>query len=265
MFQTLATLINRLAYETLEEHGVLGWGAPVPAFGNPQHAKMATVGINPSNREFVDAAGHELRGSARRFHSLASLEIPSWLDVDSGHLDRVLGSCEQYFSVNPYEGWFNRMDEVLRSTGYSLYGEEAMACHLDLLPYATVDKWTDLSTRTRGILLDSTSDVLGLLLRDSSIGLLVLNGRTVVDRFSELSDAALTRRKMPGWSLRRRVGAGVPGYSYVGEVSRIGRIGIGRSVRVIGYNHNIQSSFGVTRRVIDNIQRWVGRRTAEFF
>ncbi len=38
----------------------ISWASPVPSFGNISRSNIATLGINPSNREFVDENGHEL-------------------------------------------------------------------------------------------------------------------------------------------------------------------------------------------------------------
>ncbi len=50
-------------------HGSL----PVLAFGDLFKAGIATVGLNPSRREFLDNHGRELDGPKRRFETLGSL------------------------------------------------------------------------------------------------------------------------------------------------------------------------------------------------
>src|SRR5690606_8657466 len=137
---TLVTLLDRLTDETAREAQVIPWGCPVPAFGDPAAARVATLGLNPSNREFVDDEGVELVGAARRFHTLTSLGLSSWDDADADHLDRILVSCRDYFTGNPYDRWFRRLDTVVSATGASFYDPASPACHLDLVPYATVRK-----------------------------------------------------------------------------------------------------------------------------
>jgi hypothetical protein len=108
-------------------------------------------------------------------------------------------------------------------------------------------------------------DTLGLLLKDSSIQLLILNGSTVARTFEEISDVAFTVREMPGWSLPRRSGGGVGGLSYKGVVRSVGGVATGRDILVLAYNHNIQSSFGVTWKVQHEIMKWIAREAAKIF
>jgi hypothetical protein len=106
-------------------------------------------------------------------------------------------------------------------------------------------------------LLDFAGDTLGLLLRDSPINVLVLNGQTVVNTVEEVSGASLERKDMLDWTLPRKAGSGVRGVAYFGKVRRISGIELGREVTVLGFNHNIQSSFGVTREVKAHIRHWI--------
>jgi len=73
MHLALMTLLNRMDSAAFDGTSVIRWGAPVPSFGDLSSSLVATVGLNPSNREFVDVAGHELRDTYRRFHTLGSL------------------------------------------------------------------------------------------------------------------------------------------------------------------------------------------------
>ena len=62
---------------------------------------------------------------------------------------------------------------------------------------------------------------------------------------------------MSEWSLPRRDSAGVAGIAYKGMIDEISGVSLSRPVLVLGYNHNIQSSFGVTGEVIGGIRAWV--------
>src|SRR5262249_7318415 len=148
-------------------------------FGDLATARVATLGINPSNREFVDEWGRELQGDQRRFHTLRSLQLASWADADADHLRRIVDSCRDYFVHNPYDRWFKRLDFVISGTGTSFYDPERPACHLDVIPFATSRKWTALTRRQRLNLLELSRDTLGLLLRHASLRVLILNGQSV--------------------------------------------------------------------------------------
>ena len=69
----IINLVSRLADDRIINSSVISWGSPVPSFGDLSNASIATIGLNPSNLEFVDEKGKELDGSRRRFHTLNSL------------------------------------------------------------------------------------------------------------------------------------------------------------------------------------------------
>lgn len=200
----------------------------------------------------------ELRGAERRFHTLQSLALDSWLEADARHLSMILDSCRTYFQTNPYDRWFRKLDEVVAGANASFYDESASACHLDLVPYATAEKWTGLRSRERDTLLSITGDTLGQLLRDSQIRVLILNGMSVVRGFEQLAGVQLSSEEVPAWTLPRRRGSGVRGIAFAGRVDRIASTRLNHRLLVLGYNHNLQSSFGVTSRVVHEIRAWIG-------
>jgi hypothetical protein len=263
LYPALTTLIDRLDNPRISKTGVIRWGAPVLSFGDLSEARVATLGLNPSNLEFVDRFGDELHGTARRFHTLASLGLRTWADVDVRHLRLILESCCQYFLGNPYDRWFKKLDQVVVGAGASFYDPDRSACHLDLIPYATTSKWTELTRRQRATLLNLAGDTLGLLLRDSEVRVLILNGKSVVEQFQEASGISLERESMACWSLNRRPKPNVMGVAYRGLVSAISGIPLAHEILVLGYNHNLQSSFGVTNEVIFAIRDWISQAVSE--
>jgi hypothetical protein len=258
MHTTLATLLNRLDRPEMAQSSVIPWSSPVPSFGDLSNSAVASLGLNPSNREFMDERGEELDGGVRRFHTLNSLGLNSWSEADNYHMRLILDSCRSYFQNNPYDGWFKRLDEVVSATGASFYDQHRQACHLDLIPYATERKWTDLETSNKNMLLDVSSDTLGLLLRDSAIQVLLLNGQTVVNKFQNIAGVRLARAKVDSWSLSREGKRCVEGFAYYGTIRSVSSIQLSRDLLVLGYNHNLQSSFGVTKAVIRAISEWIG-------
>jgi hypothetical protein len=62
---------------------------------------------------------------------------------------------------------------------------------------------------------------------------------------------------MMGWSLPRQSNGGVTGFAYQGVVQNLAGIKLQKELFVLGFNHNLQSSFGVTRQVTDAIKRWI--------
>ena len=161
----------------LGETDVIPRASPVPSFGAPE-SQVATLGLNPSHREFVDNSGNPLLGNARRLHTLDSLGLTSWSQAEDCHIQRIWDDCRSYFSKNPYNRWFKPLDGVISDAGFSYYADSLKsACHLDLVPYATCRKWTELEKGQQSKLLNTSADTLGHLLRDSSVRVLILNGR----------------------------------------------------------------------------------------
>ena len=263
MHTTLATLVARLEGSALSETNVIRWGAPVPSFGDVLRSKVATLGLNPSNREFLDESGEELAGERRRFPTLSSLQLESWSDASAQHLEKIVYSCRTYFQENPYNQWFGRLDKVISSTDASYYGDMFRACHLDLIPYATSCKWNELTVQQRSKLFEASQDVLGRLLRGTPVRLLILNGTSVVSNFEEITNIELEKSKKPEWALPRQKGKDVMGYSYAGDTRSISGIPLGHQIRVLGFNHNIQGSFGVTTEVVESIRDWIGKLSQE--
>jgi len=261
----LSDLLCRLGRPSLEEASVIQWAAPVISFGDLSSSRVATLGLNPSNREFVNAQGQELVGNARRFHTLTSLGLDSWSQVEERHLDLILESCIGYFHGNPYDSWFKALERLFVDAGASYYGMFANACHLDLVPYATTTKWGALSSRQRSSLLRESGDVLGLLLRQSDVEVIVLNGQSVIENLKVIAECSFRKKPVQAWMLPRKNSRGVEGFAYTGKVSRICGVDLEREVSLLGYNHNIQSSFGVTSQVRQGIQKWISNSALEVF
>lgn len=261
----LTGLLNLLDERGPRENDVLAWASPIPLFGSLENARVATLGINPSNREFVTAAGVELEGAARRFHTLTSLGLNSWSELDTRQMDLLLESYQSYFRKNPYDVWFKPLNSVVEGTGFSYYDDSAHACHLDLVPFATASKWSELRMLQRSALLRLAAGTMGALLRDSSVDVLILNGSGVVREFESVNELALTREERPAWNLGGGNGRPIAGIAYSGLVDRIAGVDLGRQILVAGFNVNLQSSYGVTRSATRAIADWVGRIAKDWF
>lgn len=242
--------------------GAIPWASPVLAFGDPVTSKVATLGLNPSNLEFVDRDGNELQPPHHRFESLTTLGAKDWESVRKQDLRKVWSACEGYFHRNPYDQWFKQLEKVLVDTGASYYsslGESA--CHLDLVPFATSKKWSALGGAEQEALVQLGTPTLVRTILASDIRVLILNGSTVVREFNRLiGDHSLQARIQGDWALQ---GGRVSGIAHIGRVSKLGALQLDRELLVLGYNHNIQSSFGVTNEVVSHIATWVGRSAAQ--
>lgn len=205
MYSTLRTLIKHLDSSAIAETGVIPWACPVPVFGDLSSARVATLGLNPSKREFLDKSGQELPEVLRRLHTLRSLDLGSWSEADSRRQDMILESCHGYFLGKSYD-WFKKLDQVLAGTKALYYCVSHKACHLDLVPFATDPKWGDLKRRQQSALLAIAGDTLGLLLRDSPVRILILNGGGLVRQFQKIAGTDLEKLEMPSWALHWKSG-----------------------------------------------------------
>ena len=262
--ETLAALVDRLDSTESQTARCIPWSSPVPVFGDWNLADVATLGINPSNREFVDAFGNELDEAERRFHTLSSLGLRDWGDADVRHLERISEACRGYFTRNPYDRWFKRLEYVISGVDASFYGGANGACHFDFIPFATEAKWGTLSTHEQNLLLTASGDTLGKMIRNSRAQILVLNGAAVVRMFERFAGTHLEVEEIEDWSLARKNGHPVRGIAYTGVVESLTDIDLGFERLVLGFNHNLQSSFGVSNRHYLAIRDWVASKVQEF-
>nr|BAM62548.1 putative uncharacterized protein 6 [uncultured microorganism] len=221
-------VIARLRRPLPAEYVVRG-STPVLSFGNALDATVATLGLNPSRREFLDRNGRLLSGTARRLETLRSLGVPNLVSVSQSTLRRVINGCNNYFTVNPYR-WFDQPESTLQSVGASYY--DGSACHLDLVQWATDPTWGKIPNRTiRNRLLKEDAAFLREQLTTGSFRLLLINGRGVVRPFQRMMGISLR----PAGSVKSR--------SVESRMS-LGRLPFG--TKVIGWSVNVQSSYGVS-------------------
>lgn len=213
---------------------------PVVAFGNPELAAVATLGINPSASEFLKD-GKLLSGQHRRLATLASLNAHRLDLLDDAQVATVIAECAAYFQRRPYRRWFNPLNQLLRiSTTTSYY--DGTACHLDLVQWATDPVWRRIANKqVRRLLLDEGLPHLRALLGRDNVQLVLLNGRQVIN---EVEGAGLVTLCEVGTILMGRVGCLL--YE-----------GLDQHVRWIGWSTNLQSSFGVSSSFKQELADWI--------
>ena len=229
--ETLATMIDQLDSAALAGTSVIPWASPVPSFGDTR-SRLATLGLNPSPLEFVDDYRYRtpLRGHYRRLHTLESLGLASWSDAEDRHIKQIWDACRSYFSNNPYDRWFKPLDDLISDSGFSYYAPLASACHFDLVPFATYDTWSRLSYEQQTRLRRASADTLGQLLRDSSVRILILNGRSVINEFQSTADCRLRENYLRVSTAR----------VYQGVIDTLSSIPLGREVHILGFSAYIQ-------------------------
>lgn len=253
--EILDSLIRTLSSNLIDATSIIKWASPVICFGDITKSTVATVGLNPSDLEFVDSDGNELINS-RRFLTLSSLGLDDWTQIEPTHLDSILQYNLNYFENNPYKQWFDQLDYLISGTSHSYYFPYSKACHLDLIPFATSTKWGSMSSIEKRTLLQLSGNSLAMLLKESPVEYIILNGMAVVEQLQLISGVNLNKSNQTEWDLNRSDSI-VRGTSYEGEIQRLGEVDLDKSVAVLGYNLNIQSSFGVSSMVRKNIKTWI--------
>ena len=176
----LSSMIRR---STPTDCDIVENSTPVISFGNPGTAKIATLGINPSNIEFVEKTVF-LTGDERRLATLLSLDAASTESLTDAQIQQVIDDCNNYFERRPYD-WFGSLDKILKA-GFNASYYDGSACHLDLVQWATNTKWSKLDSNTKGKLLKESEVHLVNQLEAENITKIVVNGRAVWDELEHL-------------------------------------------------------------------------------
>lgn len=166
---------------------------PVLFFGELLSATVATIGLNPSAREYVDRHGKELDGLFRRFETEHSLGVTGRHQLTSEQCDQAIETMRSYYRPGkPVYSWFRSLERVLSGMGVSYVAGEA--AHLDLVQEATHPTWSALkvadSAETAALLAADTPFLLWQL-RSFPLRAVVCNGRTVFDAVCTLTGAKL--------------------------------------------------------------------------
>ena len=224
-------IVTRIRRHPPEGLPVVPGSTPVVAFGDLRTANVATLGWNPSKLEFLDRDGNELTDAGQRLETLSSLGVSDLSSASPAAIRRVFEGCNEYFQLRPYRKWFGVLEKILNLLGVSYY--DRTACHLDLVQWATDPTWRKLQRVHRESLIEADLPFLRQQLSQEHVRLLLLNGSGIVKAFSRRLGCDLTERIIPGesgWKL------------FVGRTPQ--------DVNVIGWNKNLQSSFGVSNKYI---------------
>jgi hypothetical protein len=176
--------------------------------------------------EFLAHNGTELTGPESRLESLDSVGEPDLRAASANTVDRIVAACNNYFLRRPYRRWFDPLEVILKRLQVSYY--DRSACHLDLVQWATDPVWRKLSQPIRKQLLQNDIPFLRRQLLEVNLKLLLLNGSGVANAYGTLFQVHLNESKIPNTRIT----------VYDGRDAR--------GLRVIGWNINLQSSWGVT-------------------
>lgn len=197
-------VMDRVVRPIPEGLPIVSGSTPVVSFGNPHTAKVSTLGINPSHREFKSDSGILLESEKKRFTDRDLLGVCDHDPLSHEQGVQVIDSCYNYFSAfgNPYKNWFGRMDKyAVKPAGASYF--DGTACHIDLVQWATDSIWSKIDEKSKSSLLNADVEFLRFQLNAYRFPLLLLNGISVINQFVALNISQLKEEiffKMPAGS-----------------------------------------------------------------
>ena len=221
---------------------VVHQSTPVLSFGDFQNAGIFTLGINPSNLEFVDKKGELLKNKLRRLQTLSSLKASDCTSLSQKQSMKVFDGCIDYFNRRPYN-WFDKFGPIIEAIGHSFYSPP-FAAHVDLVQWATKTKWGKISSGEQKMLIQEGRSFLEYQLQSENVHTILLNGRTVINAFHDWSNVKLEYSSLN----LQKGGELVTGF-------------YDNRIRIIGWSVNIQSSWGVTSEDISKLALIVRNNT----
>lgn len=207
---------------------------PIVAFGKYQTSQASTISLNPSRFEFAK--------SKKRFHTLKTLEVGSYTELNHDHVDKILYMCDTSFERKGiyYKRWFDPMREALSSI-WGLDYLDGTVSHLDISQWATSKKWSDLDDKQKNAIVgDLDIELLRDLIVHGRQNLLIINGATTArvfqDKFGIVLDehVFLRSRKL---SNDPKALPRLTGYQTV--IDKLDGLDLGRRVQIYGWNRYI--------------------------
>jgi hypothetical protein len=229
---------------------IVPYSTPVVSFGNPETSTVATLGINPSSREFLDDGMNLLSSGEKRLVDTKVLGLSSEIEsLNVEQAEEVIKGCFDYFETGKYyKQWFSRLEEYVLSPANASYfssagGSLEKACHLDLVQWATDPVWSKIEDKAvQKKLLESDFEFLRFQLTSFNFKKLFLNGREVIEQFESLGLTNLTE-------------VGKTPFQSDGKMSSLYRGKFG-DTEVWGWGLNVQSK--VTLSNLEDLSNWIG-------
>ena len=221
---------------------------PVVAFGNPITAKVATLGINPSSREFLDAKGNLLSEENRRLADFQSLGIKSHSEITESVAKKVFEESNSYFhSDESVYQWFEPLQKYVLDPAAASF-KDSSAAHLDLVQWSTAPVWGAIKdSKARDLLIQDDIRFLGEMLRGGSYKVLFMNGSTVVNTMVKFGLVEIKQQ----------------GFTPLGKAGRKSALWTGRvkdtNTVCLGWNLNLQH-YQTTESNRESLRNWIKER-----
>ena len=202
---------------------------PILFFGDLFAADVATVGLNPSDQEYLTKDGTILSGAAQRFATLESLGATDRGSLTDAQCNEAIGHMRDYYDAGKpvYGSWFNALARVVDGFGASF--RDRSAVHLDLVQESTSPVWGELSPGQKTALLEQDLPFLEWEIRAFPLRAVICTGKTV------------------GVHVRRQLGVGVVDEGSVARIKWwVGCADVdGRRVAFAGWNYPLARPTGL--------------------
>jgi hypothetical protein len=152
---------------------------PVLFFGDVAAARVATVGLNPSDREYLSDSGSLLDGAAQRFATLASLRAADRASLTDTQCEEAIEWMRHYFDPGRpvYSSYFLTLGHFLNGWGVDF--TDGTAVHLDVVQEATQPRWSGLARAARQALVGTDLPFLAEQVRLLGVHAVICTGATV--------------------------------------------------------------------------------------
>ena len=241
-------IYDRLHAGPVHPEVVVQGSTPVLAFGPFRTARTATLGINPSCAEFIDATKTLYPETRRRLATLPWLGVETLAGASDEALQAVVDQSDTYFRRQPYMKWFGKFREVLASLDADYLN--GSACHLDLVQWATLPIWRGLTGQVQRDLVDADASFLTRQISEEMIEVVLVNGSTAM---------AELRRSQRRPIIVEHVET-ITSCSYQPCKVYAGRIN--ERVQLFGWSTNLQSSLGVKPELATRLAKLIRGRYA---
>ena len=148
-------------------------------FGDLLGAEVASIGLNPSDQEYVGKGGTMLSGPAQRFATLSSLGADERASLTNDQCAEAVEWMRDYYEPGKpvYGSWFNALSRVMEGFGASF--RDRTATHLDLVQESTNPVWSELGVNERDALLSQDLPFLEWEIRAFPLRSVICTGKTV--------------------------------------------------------------------------------------
>lgn len=152
---------------------------PVLFFGDLFKAEVATVGLNPSDQEYLSKDGALLASAAQRFATLHSLRAEGRPSLSDDQCAEAVEWMRDYYEEGKpvYGSWFNSLSRVVEGFGASFRNRSS--AHLDLIQESTSPVWSELDRADREALLKQDLPFLEWEVRAFPLRAVICTGKTV--------------------------------------------------------------------------------------